>query len=106
MGCALVVASGCATTISFGSMPRVDRLQVLKVGASSAGEVVAALGEPRGRGQSKFEADFPETQVWLYEYMQSDGRKAKLKMLLVFMHNDLYVGHMWFSSGQLVGATQ
>lgn len=102
----LAMATGCSTTMSFGSMPRVDRLQSLKVGASSAGEVVGALGEPRGRGQARFAVDLPQQQVWFYEYMQSDGRKVQLKMLLVFMDKDTYAGHMWFSSGQLLGATQ
>lgn len=104
LGCA--VLAGCATSINFGSMPKVDRLQSLTVGASKAGEVVAALGEPRGRGQSKFDTSFPQTQMWFYEYMQIDGRKAQMKMLLVLMYEDVYVGHIWFSSGQLMGATK
>lgn len=87
-------------------MPKVDRVPSLKVGAASAGEVVSALGEPRGRGRARFAADLPEQQVWFYEYMQTDGRKVQLKMLLVFLEKDTYVGHLWFSSGQLVGATK
>lgn len=106
IGLGIAVTAGCATTVSFGSVPRIDRLQTLKVGGSNGSEVVRTLGEPRGRGQSRFQADFPETQVWFYEYMQTDGQKAQVKMLLVFVHNDLYVGHMWFSSGQLLGVTQ
>lgn len=106
VGLAIAATAGCATTITFGSVPRIDRLETLKVGGSNGGDVVRALGEPRGRGQSRFQADFPETQVWFYEYMQTDGQKAQVKMLLVFVHNDLYVGHMWFSSGQLLGVTQ
>lgn len=100
----ILVMSACSTTMNFGSMPRIDRLQTLTIGASNAGEVVRALGEPRGHGQSKFGPDLPEQQIWQYEYVQSDGRKVQLKMLLVFMDKDTYVGHMWFSSGQLVGA--
>ena len=105
-GCAIGATAGCATTISFGSVPRIDRLQALKAGASTGGDIARALGEPRGQGRSKFQADFPETNVWFYEYMQTDGQKAQVKMLLVFVHEDLYVGHMWFSSGQLMGVTQ
>ena len=29
-----------------------------------------------------------------------------MKVLLVFMEKDLYVGHLWFSSGLLLGATK
>src|SRR5262245_26594756 len=98
--------AGCAPTMTFGSLPKVDNVPSLKVGASTAGDVRGALGEPRGRGRARFAADLPEQDVWFYEYMQSDGQKVQLKMLLVFVDKDVYAGHMWFSSGQLVGATK
>lgn len=104
LGLAMVTA--CSTTMNFGSPPRVDRLEALRIGTSTAGDVRNALGEPRGRGQARFAADLPEQQTWFYEYMQSDGRKVQLKMLLVFMDRDVYGGHIWFSSGQLLGVTQ
>jgi hypothetical protein len=106
----LLVAVGCSTTMSFGSNPPVERLQSLQLGASTARDVRAALGEPRGPGQTRIQASYPETQIWYYEYVQSSGApgaaKVQMKMLLVFMHEDVYVGHMWFSSGQLLGATR
>ncbi len=102
----LALMTGCATTMSFGSMPRVEQLPTLKIGISSANEVVSTLGMPRGRGQVRFAADQPGQQVWLYEYTQSDGKKVKLKMLLVFMEEDVYAGYMWFSSGQLLESKQ
>ncbi|MEW6688768.1 MAG: hypothetical protein AB1452_06705 [Pseudomonadota bacterium] len=91
--------------MTFGSMPQVERLQSLKLGGSRAGDVLGVLGEPRGRGQAGF-AGLPQQEVWFYEYMQSDGRKVQMKMLLVFMDQDLYAGHLWFSSGQLYGVTK
>ncbi len=100
----LVFLAGCATTMHFGAMPEVDRLPSLKIAVSSANDVVSALGEPRGRGQARFAPDHPEQQVWFYEYTQSEGKKVKLKMLLVFMEKDVYAGYMWFSSGQLLEA--
>lgn len=102
----LSLSSGCSTTMTFGSLPRVDRLESLKIGTSSAGEVLTALGEPRGQGQAKLDPNLPEQQIWFYEYMKSDGKKVQLKMLLIFMDRDVYAGHMWFSSGQLLGVTQ
>ena len=104
--CAIASTAACTTTMTFGSVPRVDRLQALKAGASTSREIAQVLGEPRGQGRAKFQADFPEADVWFYEYMQSDGQKAQVKMLLVFVHENLYTGHMWFSSGQLIGVTQ
>lgn len=102
----LLFASGCTTTMSFGAPPRTDRLDALRVGASSAEEVARALGEPRGRGGAQFTPDSPAGQVWFYEYVQSDGKKARFKMLLVFMDRDRYMGHMWFSAAHLVEVTQ
>ncbi len=87
-------------------MPQVERLQTLTIGTSNAGDVVRVLGEPRGHGQMKMGSDIPEQQVWLYEYTRVQGSKVQLKMLLVFLDKDVYVGHMWFSSNQLMGATQ
>lgn len=102
----LLTLSGCSTNISFGSMPRVENLQTLAIGTSKASDVVRALGEPRGHGQAKFRPDLPEQQIWQYEYIETDGTKMHTKMLLVFMNEDTYVGHMWFSSGALVGKTK
>lgn len=102
----LLMLSACSTTISFGSMPRIDSLQTLTIGTSKADEVIRALGEPRGHGRAKFRADLPEQEIWQYEYLRSDGAKAQAKMLLVFMHQGIYYGHMWFSSNQLMGLTK
>ena len=104
--CGLALVSACSTTMSFGSAPRIDGLEQLKIGISSAAEVLSALGEPRGRGLARFDPSLPEQQIWFYEYVRSDGKKVQLKMLLVFMDKDAYAGYMWFSSGQLLGVTQ
>lgn len=99
---AATALAGCSTTMTFGSMPRTDSLSALKVSTSTGSDVVATLGEPRGRGQVQFSADRPVQQVWSYEYIQSNGSKVRLKMLLVFLENDTYAGYMWFSSNQLL----
>lgn len=102
----LLMVSACSTTISFGSMPRIDSLQTLTIGTSKADEVIRALGEPRGHGQAKFRPDLPEQEIWQYEYLRSEGTKAQTKMLLVFIHQGTYYGYMWFSSNQLMGTTK
>lgn len=102
----LLIASGCTPVMTFGSPPRTDRLDSLRVGVSGTDDVVRALGEPRGHGGAQFTHDSPAGQVWLYEYLQAEGKKARFKMLLVFMHRDRYMGHMWFSAAQLVEVTR
>lgn len=96
--------SACSTTATFGTMPPVERLSSLKVGMSKQSDVVSALGEPRGFGAVRWAADAPELPVLYYEYAQSEGMKVRLKILLVFLQQDVYTGYMWFSSGQLLQA--
>jgi hypothetical protein len=106
LGLGIATLAGCAGTISFGAPPRTDRLQSLKIGTSDAKEVITVLGEPRGPGIARFDAAFPDTDIWFYELVESDGSATKLNMLLVFIRKDVYVGHMWFASKQLVGRTE
>ena len=101
--------SACATTIKYGVPPKIDRLGNLKVGTSSRADVLMTLGEPRGRGATRFSnaaslkhgfANYHD--IWFYEYVESDGQKVDLKFLLVFMDQDRYNGHFWFSSSELM----
>ncbi|CAN0628642.1 conserved protein of unknown function [Burkholderia multivorans] len=98
----LALMSGCSTTTTFGTVPPVERLSSLKAGISTQGEVLATLGEPRGRGAVRWAATTPNQPVLFYEYAQSEGKKVRLKILLVFLDHDIYSGYMWFSSGQLL----
>ena len=100
--------SACAPTIKYGVPPKVDHLGNLKIGTSSRADILMALGEPRGRGATRFShaaslkhgvADYHD--IWFYEYLQSDGKIVDLKFLLVFMDKDRYNGHFWFSSSEL-----
>ncbi|MGZ5055882.1 MAG: hypothetical protein ACXWAT_13210 [Methylobacter sp.] len=101
--------SACAPTVKYGVPPKVDRLGNLKVGSSSRADILMTLGEPRGRGATRFSnsaslkygfADYHD--IWFYEYLESDGKKVDLKFLIVFIDQDHYNGHFWFSSAELM----
>ena len=100
--------SACMPTIKIGVPPKVDRLHSLKVGKSTRSDVLMTLGEPRGRGAARFSnsaslkhgvASYHD--LWFYEYLESVGAKVQLKFLLVFIDQDRYNGHFWFSSSEL-----
>jgi hypothetical protein len=93
---------GCATTIKYGSPPKVKELSKLTVGASTRSDVLAILGKPRGHGVGHYSADTSPREIWFYEYMESDGARTDLKFLLVFLDTDRYDGHLWFSSSSLL----
>jgi hypothetical protein len=102
---ALLLAVGCAApVIKLGKPPPTERLSQLKVAVSTAADVRAALGEPQGKGAARL----PQTglqDLWLYEYDEVEGVTVRLRMLMVFVDRDSgrYGGHLWFSSGQLLG---
>lgn len=99
---AVVLLSGCATTMRAGTPPRTDRLKGLTVGVSTVQDVLRALGEPRGGGMARSSAVQEPRRILYYEYMEAEGQRVGLKLLLVFIHADRYDGHLWFSSAQLL----
>lgn len=106
VGCATLAA--CAQSVTFGVKPQTDRLSMLVRGRSTAADVLLALGEPRGRGAARL-ADQPDAarrDVLFYEFVQSSGSAVNLKMLIVFMRDNTYDGHLWFSSVDSVKATK
>ena len=98
--CALVFA-GCGT-VRFGTPPPVERLATLRPGVSSQADVLLALGEPTGRGVTRFAAEPTPRTVWFYRMVQGEGQKITLSMLLVFLRADRYEGHLWFAGLQIM----
>ena len=123
--CVVFSLLGC--TLRYGSPPRTDRLESLKLGGSSKTEVMSVLGEPRGNGMLRHSAnpllyvqtftgdpgrlvglavpvDFNPTQrtIWFYEYSEATSSSVDLKYLLVFFLGDVYDGHLWFSASNLL----
>jgi len=103
--CVVGLVSLClaaCTTVHYGSPPHIDRLAKLQLGQSSSADVLLSLGEPRGHGVARLAPDMEAEQVWFYEYVVSDGKNVALKMLLVFVRQDVYDGYLWFSSAELI----
>jgi hypothetical protein len=44
-------------------------------------------------------------KILYYEYMEAAEQRIALKLLVVFLHEDRYDGHLWFSSAQLIERT-
>jgi len=97
---------GCTTSMKYGSPPQVNQLGTLKPGISTKAEVLAVLGEPRGHGAAR-STDYPQLrEIWFYEYVETDGSRVSLKLMLVFFEKDLYGAHMWFSSAGLMDTAE
>lgn len=92
--------SGCATTMRVGTPPRPDRLKDLTAGVSTSSDVLRTLGEPRGRGAAHSSAVREPRKILYYEYVELEGLRTSFTMLLVFLREDRYDGHLWFSSAQ------
>ena len=93
-----LLVSSCSMTVKIGAHPQAGNLNSLKLGESTKADVVLALGEPRGSGVARFAVDNKIRHIWFYEYIESDGTKAHFEILLVFMQDNKYDGHLWFSS--------
>ena len=99
----LVLAAGCAAPpISIGEQTQTQNLDRLVSERSTAADVSAALGEPRGYGRARYTKDQPLRNVWFYEFMQIKGDQGSVKILLVFFRGDRYDGYLWFSAKELL----
>lgn len=94
--CALF--EGCMT-VQFGTTPRVDRLEFLKPAISSKADVLMTLGEPRGRGMTRFVSEMLPREIWFYKYVETQGKNRMMRFLLVFFDKGGYDGYLWFFSG-------
>ena len=98
----LVMTGGCATSMKIGKEPMVDRLDQLTIDVSTAEQIEAALGTPQGRGEVS-SPSFGLKEAWLYEVTDTDGKQARMQMLMLFLDDErrVYHGHLWFASGTL-----
>jgi hypothetical protein len=95
------LSGGCAT-MKYGSPPKIDNLPVLKTRVSGKADVIKALGEPQGHGAARFPTAPTAREIWFYEMSELVGSRMNLKILLVFFEQELYDGHLWFSSALLM----
>lgn len=93
---------GCVPTMRYGSPPKTERLQALRVNESTSSDVLSALGQPRGRGEVRLNEHVEPRDIWFYEYTEVDGTRVNLKMLMVYLHKGVYEGHLWFASSGLM----
>jgi hypothetical protein len=99
----LVLAAGCSVPpITIGYQAPIGSLDRLVSGKSSAANVRAALGEPRGHGAARYTKDQPLRKVWFYEFIQMKGTQIGINILLVFFQDDRYDGYLWFSAKELL----
>ena len=101
VGCLLVslLCHGCGVAIRCGRLPDLTPLESrLEQGVSTRGDVLAALGEPRGRGQVLFPVHDGPRDVWYYYYEEATLNDSQRIFLYVLFSDDLYDGYLWFSS--------
>ena len=81
--------------------------KALRPGVSNSKDVLAALGEPFGKGMVMLPIthETPRT-MWTYYYGEGDMKDSRFMYLFVFLDRDLYDGYMWFSSLQRAETVQ
>jgi hypothetical protein len=81
--------------------------KALRPGVSNSKDVLAALGEPFGKGMAMLPIthETPRT-MWTYYYGEGDMKDSRFMYLFVFLDRELYDGYMWFSSLQKAGTVQ
>ncbi len=94
----LALLLGGCVTVQYGVAPQTDRLGELSIGESRRGDVLLVLGQPRGKGAANVLPERDPRAIWFYEYVESDGKAVRVKMLLIYFDGDVYDGYFWFSS--------
>jgi hypothetical protein len=93
-----IAGCGASPVITSGERPRTEKLSTLVSGKSTAAEVRAALGVPRGYGLMRHRPEVKLRKIWFYEMMQSKTDQSSLYVLLVYLDEkgEFYDGYFWF----------
>ena len=96
----LAIMSCFPSTVRYGFPPQIGKLNTLTPGTSTSADIVLALGQPRGDGVARFSVEPTPRQIYYYEYVEAGtySGKVELSMLLIFVRDGRYDGHLWFSS--------
>ena len=95
--------AGCQTVpIQDGRLPPVQNLGELTVGNSTKEDVVRLLGVPRGLGKTLHKPNTEFRDIIYYEYVLLKDDDIGLKLLLVYLKDDVYDGHLWFGANQFI----
>ena len=91
--------TGCTTTI--GKMPKIDALATFTPGVSSIEDIRNVLGEPHARGMSRWAThkEMP-AKIWEYQFTKAGGGQIQFTLLIVYILEGHYGGHLWFSSAE------
>jgi hypothetical protein len=102
----IAALTGCAaSSTSVGWPPKYSALESLSRGRSGEEDIRRALGTPTGHGEMRTGRVTEPTTVWSYEHaVASAGGQLELGILLVFLRDGRYDGHLWFSAGSLLEA--
>ena len=93
--------TGCAPTITIGKMPKIDALANFTPGVSSIEDIRNGLGEPHARGMSRWSTDKEmPAKVWEYQFTKVGGGQIQFTLLMVFIREGHYDGHLWLSSAE------
>jgi hypothetical protein len=66
---------------------------------STTADVLAALGEPFGKGKAMLPLAHPTARtMWTYYYGEGDMKDGRGMYVFVFFDQDCYDGYMWFSN--------
>ena len=105
---AVMAVGGCAApSIMMGKPPAVERLAELEAGVSTTKDVIAVLGQPQGRGATRSQS-YGLKDAWLYESTETQGTRARVRMLMVFFDKEtgVYQGYLWGGAGFLIDQTK
>jgi hypothetical protein len=93
--------TACAPTITIGKMPKIDALVNFTPGVSNIEDIRNGLGEPHARGMSRWSIDKEmPAKIWEYQFTKASGGKIQFTLLMVFIREGHYDGHLWFSSAE------
>ncbi len=98
-----ILLSACtAPRVTMGWPTPTQSLDRLVPETSTASEVRSVLGRPRGTGLTRHTPEDPLRRIWVYEYSQVKGDQVGLDVLLVYLQDERYEGHMWFTTRELL----
>lgn len=100
---AVLFLSACAgPSMTIGRPIATQRLAELMAGVSSEKEVLAALGEPTGRGMWRWAGEQRPLDLCVYDFQRRHSSELEMAILIVFLKDGTYVGHYWFGANPLL----
>jgi len=98
-GISLSLLAGCAIpSYEWGSPPHTGALGTLTPNVSTGADILSAVGVPQGRGVADHQLGERPRTVWFYYFVTYVGAKFEGTYMLVFLDDDRYEGHLWFTS--------